>query len=268
MSNAVILVIFAVVSYFIGNINWAILISTLRKKDIRKLGSGNPGTLNMSRNFGLKLGLLTFFLDIMKGVVPTLTAYFVLENRGYFFGTEFFVVDLAIYLCGLCAVLGHIYPVVFKFKGGKGIATTIGVFIVCNAVQGWEWALVSVMAILAALIFIYITEFGAMGSFIAITPPVVSGGIYLFLSYANGSRETLVYYVITNMIIFAICFFTWFAHRKNIERMLSGDEHATSIKQMVLKAKMKKAAAKEGANNINNAEKTETEEKDGKSADN
>ena len=245
MNNTVILIIFALASYFIGNINWAILISTIRKKDIRKMGSGNPGTLNMSRNFGLKLGLLTFFLDIMKGVIPTLTAYFVLIGRGYFDGTEFLVADLAIYLCGLCAVLGHIYPVVYKFKGGKGIATTIGVCIVCNSVQGWEWALVSIMAILAALIFIYITEFGAMGSFIAITPPVISGGIYLFLSYANKGKETLAFYIVTNMLIFAICFFTWFAHRKNIERMLSGDEHATSIKQMVLKAKMKKAAAKE-----------------------
>ena len=172
-----------------------------------------------------------------KFLIPVLFAQFD--------GTEFFVADLAIYLCGLCAVLGHIYPVVYKFKGGKGIATTIGVCIVCNSVQGWEWALVSIMAILAALIFIYITEFGAMGSFIAITPPVISGGIYLFLSYANKGKETLAFYIVTNMLIFAICFFTWFAHRKNIERMLSGDEHATSIKQMVLKAKMKKAAAKE-----------------------
>lgn len=255
MSNALILIIFAVASYFVGNINWAIIISTIRKKDIRKMGSGNPGTLNMSRNFGLKLGLLTFFLDIMKGVIPTLTAYFVLKGRGYFTGTVFKVVDLAIYLCGLCAVLGHIFPVVFKFKGGKGIATTIGVFIVCNSVQGWGWALVPIMAIIAALVFIYLTEFGAMGSFIAITPPVVSGSIYLFLSYANGGRATLVFYIITNMLIFAICFFTWFAHRKNIERMLSGDEHATSIKQMVIKAKMKKAAAKEE----NNSEKAETD---------
>lgn len=255
MSDALVLIIFAVASYFVGNINWAIIISTIRKKDIRKMGSGNPGTLNMSRNFGLKLGLLTFFLDIMKGVIPTLTAYFVLEGRGFFEGTRFLVVDLAIYLCGLCAVLGHIFPIVFKFKGGKGIATTIGVFIVCNSVQGWEWALVPIMAIIAALVFIYLTEFGAMGSFIAITPPVVSGSIYLFLSYANGGKATLVFYIITNMLVFAICFFTWFAHRKNIERMLSGDEHATSIKQMVIKAKMKKAAAKEG----NNVEKTETD---------
>ena len=63
------LVCCAIVSYLIGNINWALLISKLKKSDIRKLGSGNPGTLNMSRNFGLKIGLLTFFLDISKGLL-------------------------------------------------------------------------------------------------------------------------------------------------------------------------------------------------------
>ena len=75
MNNVLILVIFAVASYLFGNVNWAIIISKIKKSDIRKLGSGNPGTLNMSRNLGLGLGLLTFFLDIMKGVVPTLIYY-------------------------------------------------------------------------------------------------------------------------------------------------------------------------------------------------
>lgn len=244
MSNTLILIIFAVCSYLIGNINWAILISKFRKKDIRSMGSGNPGTLNMSRNFGLKLGLLTFFLDILKGVVPALVAYFVLRDNGTFNGTDFKVYDFAIFLCGFCAVLGHIYPVFLKFKGGKGIASTIGVFIVCLSVHGWEWSIIPIMAIVAAAVFMFLTEFGAMGSFIAITPPAVGASIYLFLTYAKCNKLTVVFYVITNMIIFAICFFTWFAHRKNIERMLSGDEHPTSIKEMVVKMKMKKAAEK------------------------
>ena len=64
MSNALLLTILAVLSYLLGTMNWAVFISKLKKKDIRKLGSGNPGTLNMSRNFGLKIGLLTFFLDV------------------------------------------------------------------------------------------------------------------------------------------------------------------------------------------------------------
>lgn len=247
MNNVFILILFAIGSYLFGNVNWAIIISKTKKTDIRAMGSGNPGTLNMSRNMGLKFGLLTFFLDIMKGVVPTLAVFFIFKNK-YFEGTTFAISDFAIYLCGLCVVLGHIYPVVFKFKGGKGIASTIGVFLVCQSVYGWEWAVIIIMSLVAALVFILLTEFGAMGSFIAITPPAISSSIRLFVVYGNNMKLTcLTFYIITNMLIFSICLFTWFAHRHNIERMLAGDEHPTSIKEMVVKMKAKKAKAKEEA---------------------
>lgn len=236
------LVCCAIVSYLIGNINWALLISKLKKSDIRKLGSGNPGTLNMSRNFGLKIGLLTFFLDISKGAICSIVAFFIFRN--YYFECGFRVSDFAIYLCGLCAVLGHIYPVFLKFKGGKGIASTIGVFLVCESVSGWEWAMVSLMAVVAALVFIYFTEFGAMGSFIAITPPAISGLIRLFLHYGNDVMHIPSMHIVTNLIILTIYFLTWFAHRSNIERMLKGEEHPTSIKEMVVKMKAKKLEEK------------------------
>ena len=237
------LILFAIGSYFIGNINWALLISRSKKQDIRTMGSGNPGTLNMSRNFGLKTGLLVFFLDVSKGAICSLVAFFVFRNQ-YFTGTVFRVSDFAIYLCGLCAVLGHIFPIFLKFKGGKGIASTIGVFLVCESVHGWQWAAVSIMAIVAALAFIYFTEFGAMGSFIAITPPAISGSIRLFLLYNGAPVESMILHVVTNMLILLICFFTWFAHRSNIDRMLKGEEHPTSIKEMVVKMKAKKFAEK------------------------
>ena len=244
MSDTVLLIIIAICSYMFGNINWAIIISKAKNKDIRTMGSGNPGTLNMSRNLGLKFGLLTFFLDIMKGVCPTLIAYLVFKGRS-FEGTQFNVHDFAIYLCGLCAILGHIYPVIFKFKGGKGIATTIGVFMVCEPINGVEWGIVVLMALIAAGVFIYLTEFGAMGSFIAITPPAIASLIKLYLTYGTITDiSTSCFYIATNTLIFAICFFTWFAHRKNIERMLAGEEHPTSIKEMVVKMKAKKAQEK------------------------
>lgn len=232
-------------SYFVGNINWAIIISKLKRKDIRTMGSGNPGTLNMSRNLGLGLGLLTFFLDIMKGAIPVLVSFFLFKND-YVLKSGFILSDFAIYACGLAVVLGHIYPVVFKFKGGKGIASTIGVFIVCLSVQGLSWAMVGIMALVAAAFFIYLTEFGAMGSFIAITPPAIASCICLYLKYGElNSATTILFNMVANLLIFAICFFTWFAHRKNIERMLSGDEHPTSIKAMVVKHKQKKLREKE-----------------------
>lgn len=242
MSNALLLTLLAVFSYFFGTMNWAVFISKLKNNDIRKLGSGNPGTLNMSRNFGLKIGLLTFFLDVMKGALPSLIAFFVFRGRGYFPGTDFMVFDFAIYLCGLCAVLGHIYPVWFKFKGGKGIASTIGVLLVCESVSWVAGIGVSIMAIVAAVVWIYFTEFGAMGSFIATVPPAISGAIRLSIKYGTIGHITtgLEFYIITNLMIFAICFFTWFAHKKNIQRMLAGEEHPTSIKEMVVKMKAKK----------------------------
>ncbi len=244
MNNTILLIICAICSYFLGNVNWAIIISKIKKTDIRKMGSGNPGTLNVSRSLGLGLGLLTFLLDVLKGAVPTLIAFFVFKGE-CFEGSTFYISDFAIYACGLSAVLGHIYPVVFKFKGGKGIATTIGVLIVCESVSG-VWAVVVVMALVAAVMFIYLTEFGAMGSFIAITPPAVSGSIRLYLNYWHSVNQLdSTYLIITNMLILLICFFTWFAHRKNIERMLAGDEHATSIKSMVIKAKAKKQQKQE-----------------------
>ena len=244
MIDIIILSVLAIASYMFGNINWAIIISKSKKQDIRKMGSGNPGTLNMSRNLGLKFGLLTFFLDIMKGVVPVLVAFFLFRNK-VFLGTEFVISDFAVYLCGLFVVLGHIYPIVFKFKGGKGIASTIGVFIACESVSDGPWIAVIIMALVAALVFIYLTEFGAMGSFIAITPPVIASLIRLYVLYGKYTTgSTMFLFVATNIVIFAICFFTWFAHRKNIERMLAGDEHPTSIKEMVVKMKAKKAAKK------------------------
>ncbi|MBQ9513506.1 MAG: glycerol-3-phosphate acyltransferase [Clostridia bacterium] len=239
MTNIALIIILPILSYFMGNCNWAIIISKIKKQNIREMGSGNPGTLNMSRNFGLKLGLLTFFLDILKGAIPVLVAFFVFHNQ-YFKSSNFPVSEFSIYLCGFSVVLGHIYPVLLKFKGGKGIASSIGVFIVCEAVHGL-WVVIIIMSLVAAVAFIYFTEFGAMGSFIAIIPSAISGSIRLYIYYGNFvNKSYLILYLLTNIFIFLICFLTCFAHRKNIDRMLSGDEHPTSIKAMVVKMKEKK----------------------------
>ena len=105
----------AVVSYLIGCFNFALLISRRKKRDITKIGSGNPGTMNMSREFGLKVGLLTFFCDALKGAVPCVIAYFLYRNF-VFTGTVIAVSDISRYFCGLFVVIGHIFPVTMRFK--------------------------------------------------------------------------------------------------------------------------------------------------------
>lgn len=236
MDYRLLLLIFAVCSYFIGNINFALIISKLKHKDIRKMGSGNPGTLNMSRNLGMKIGILTLLLDALKGAIPSLVGYLFFAEY-HFADTSFCVSDFAMYMCGLFVIIGHIFPVFLKFHGGKGIASTMGVVIVCTAVHG-IWVLIAVLSIAAAVLFIYYTEFGGMGSFIAITPPLIFSALFLFKKYGIANAET-PYLIAADACILAFFLFTWCAHKKNIYRMLNGTEHPTSIKSMAKKEKQK-----------------------------
>lgn len=235
----------AIGSYFIGNINFAVIISRSKNKDIRNMGSGNPGTLNMSRQFGLKAGVFTLILDILKGAVPTLVA--MLVYRGMTFGDSHLAVsEMSQYLAGFFAVLGHIFPVIYKFKGGKGIATTIGVFLVTEPI-------VTLIFALAAIVYILIKEIGSIGSFIATAPPAVVAVIRLY--YDGFAKEPnfeygLTFFAVADFLVLGIILLTWLAHRKNIIRLLEGEEHQTgwmkAIRDMKIKRKAKRSAKKYG----------------------
>ncbi|MGN1234413.1 MAG: glycerol-3-phosphate acyltransferase, partial [Christensenellaceae bacterium] len=99
------LILIAIAAYLIGCFNFAVLISRLKHKDVRQMGSGNPGTMNMTREFGLKIGALTLLCDLLKGGLPVLIVYFIF--RGYTFeGTNIVVSDFMRYFTGLFVVLG------------------------------------------------------------------------------------------------------------------------------------------------------------------
>ena len=151
--------ILAVVCYFIGCFNFARLISRFKKRDITKIGSGNPGTMNMSREFGLKIGLLTFLCDAIKGGVPALISYFIYRKYA-FAGTGIAVADFTRYFCGLFVIIGHIFPVTMRFKGGKGIASTLGLFWFCLPCDWGWWALIVFVCLVGVVFFIAWTEWG------------------------------------------------------------------------------------------------------------
>lgn len=223
-------------SYLIGSINFAVVISKLKKRDIRTIGSGNPGTLNMSRNFGIGIGVLTLCLDILKGVVPTLTAL-LLYSGCYFENSTLPISMVAKVTCGFFVVLGHVFPIFMKFKGGKGIATTIGVFFVCN----WLVALISGAL---AIVFILLTEIGSMGSFIATTPGAIATCYSVYMTYVLNRQMQVLEILLTifsNLFIVLIIILTWYAHRKNIERLIAGEEHPTNWLQMIKEHKIKKS---------------------------
>ncbi len=215
------LVILAICSYFVGNINFARIISKYKlKDDITKHGSGNPGTTNMYRRFGLKIGVLTLLLDVLKGVIPTLVGLLWLGSEGA-------------YIAGGFAVIGHIFPVIYKFKGGKGVATTLGVFWVTCPL--WMTIIFVVMFVL-----IYLFEYMSPVSLLAISTLVCIEAIT-----NKGS-------IIVICMLFVIFALTWWAHRANIVRLFVGKENKTSLKGSIKKLKEKKADVGESA-------KTETE---------
>ena len=226
--------IMAVVCYLIGCFNFAKLIARFKHKDITKIGSGNPGTMNMSREFGLKVGIITFFCDAFKGGIPALITYFVYRSY-YFSGTNVVVSDFTRYFCGACVIIGHIFPITMKFHGGKGIASTLGLFWINLGCENPWFLLVGFAAFWLIAFYIAGTEWGSMGSLIGVSGLGLWQGVIVWLRYRTEINNP--YVIALFMLVLLINFLTWFAHRKNILRLLSGEEHRTSVKKMLHKKK-------------------------------
>ena len=233
-SNLWCLAVAAVVCYFIGCFNFAVLISHIKKKDIRTEGSGNPGTMNMTRTFGLKIGAINFFCDVAKEGLPAVIAWLIFKDY-YFEGTTVLVSDFMRYFCGLFVIIGHIFPVTMKFKGGKGIASTMGLFVFaipCEP-EGWWYFFIAVAILVGVLLYITFTEWGSMGSLLGVSGLTIFQGVLFILRYSELSNAWLISIF---MILLLINFLTWFAHRKNIYKLVAGEEHHTAVRKHKKKA--------------------------------
>ncbi len=220
--------IVAVVCYFCGCFNAARTISRFKHKDITKMGSGNPGTMNMSREFGMKIGVLTFVCDALKSGIPLLVCHLI--YREYVFaGTGMLVSDFIRYFCVLFAITGHIFPVTTGFKGGKGIASTMGAFWFSLSCESLWWILGGGAVALFLVSFIKLTKWGSLGSLLGVSGcSAVQLSIFV-ARYANIPLNA--YLVCLYMIILSINFLTWWAHRANIVRLFAGEEHKTGNKK-------------------------------------
>ncbi len=189
--------IIAIISYFIGSIPFSFLIPKyIGQVDIRKVGSGNTGTTNVVRTLGLKVGVLAFIGDFLKGVLPTLIGLMTLGTKGAIIG-------------GGLAVLGHCYPVWLKFKGGKGIATSAGVLVVLTP---------NVFFILLALQFaiIFATRYMSLAS-------IISGALFPVLCMLLSKPSEVV--------LFAALLgaFVIYRHQANLKRLIKGEEKKLTI---------------------------------------
>ncbi len=225
------LVLCAVVCYFIGCFNFAVLISHFKKKDIRANG-GNPGSMNMTRTFGLKIGIINFTCDAVKGGLPALIGWFIF--REYIFaGTDIFVSDFIRYFCGVFVIIGHIFPVTMKFKGGKGIAATLGLFLFALPCEQWWYAFIVLAFFVFLFAYIGLSQWGSMASLMGVSGLTIWQAAIFVVRYE--SEITSPWVMVLLFILLVINFLTWFAHRKNIVKLVAGEEHRT----VVIKTKKK-----------------------------
>lgn len=208
-------IIMGIIAYLIGSINFSILIS--KKKagfDIREKGSGNAGTTNMLRSVGKDAAIVTLILDILKGVVTIWLSIF----YGFMLYKIWNInIDYAILVqvSGILVIVGHTYPIYFGFKGGKGVATALGILLVTN----WH---IGIISLVFALVLIIVSRMVSVG---AICAAILFPVLTLF-SYESSFIEPGNYMVFSIIIAIIVCF----NHRENIKRIMNGTENKISLK--------------------------------------
>lgn len=209
--------IIAILSYLLGSLNFGVILSNkLKKDDVRNYGSGNAGTTNMLRNYGKKFAILTIIGDMLKVVVAIALAFLLIKYTSLKINITELIpnIDEKMFIksfAGFFCVLGHIFPCYFKFKGGKGVATSGGMCFVVD----WRIALI-LLAIF--IITVLLTKYVSLGSIImALLYPVF---IYAFHS---SIILTIIASIFTLIVVVA--------HRENIKKLINHTESKITDKK-------------------------------------
>lgn len=192
-------IIACIAAYLIGSINFAVIFSRIRKTDIKKVGSGNPGTMNVLRTVGKGWGVLTFVCDALKGVLFALIGRFAFDQ-----GMDW------LFILGLIAVIGHIFPIFGKFRGGKGVATSMGVYIVAYPIVG-------TIVLACLIVMLFVIKYGFIGSLAAESVMCVYSCVVM--------RSSLTVILIS----IAIWLLVLISHRSNIGRLVKGKENRLDL---------------------------------------
>lgn len=187
-----------VCSYLAGNISVSRIIAKSKNDDITKHGSGNPGSTNVLRTYGVKWGVFNLILDMLKAIIPCVIVLFTTGST------------MLVYIAGFSVMVGHVFPVVFKFKGGKGIATMMGVFLVTNPIA------TAIVFFVAFLLFLA-CKYMSVASFLCVTALTTIEGFKVKSLLAPDKWVICA-------LLFSIFVLTFWAHRKNIKRLILGKE--------------------------------------------
>ena len=189
------LFIIGIISYLMGSIPFGLILTKIfLKKDIREIGSGNIGATNALRTGNKLIGYSTLILDVLKAVIPVLYVKINLPD--------------AVYISALFAFIGHVFPIWLKFKGGKGVATYVGILFSLNIIYGLVFGI-------CWLIIFFISKYSSLASLIG----SLSIPVYVLILE---DLENVFFYVIMFILIF-------FTHRENIKRLKNKEETKTKI---------------------------------------
>lgn len=199
----------AVIGYLLGSINSAVIISKLvYHDDVRTHGSGNPGTTNMMRTYGTKSAALTLVGDMAKTALSVLIGALLVAESG-------------MYIAGLFSVIGHMFPIYYGFKGGKGVASTAAL-VLCTEPVAFLVLIIMFVGIVAA------TKFLSLGSIMCVMLyPVILNRVYLLVRDPEGVP------FIPTMVSFVVMVLVLARHRDNIRRLYKGEENKFSFKKSV-----------------------------------
>ena len=187
--------IVGIAAYLMGSIPFGLILTKIfLKKDIRDIGSGNIGATNVLRTGNKLIGYLTLALDITKAIIPVIYVKINFPEL--------------IYIASLCAFLGHVFPIWLKFKGGKGVATYVGILFSINILLG-------IVFISCWIITFLISKYSSLSSIIA----SLSVPIYLLI---KGNIGSVIFFIIMFVLIF-------FTHRENIKRLKNKEESKSKI---------------------------------------
>ena len=189
------LILITSICYLMGSIPFGLILTKIfLKKDIRKIGSGNIGATNVLRSGNKIIGYLTLVLDVLKAVAP------VLYVKYYF--------PELLYISSLSVFLGHVFPIWLKFKGGKGVATYVGILFSINYILGITFTF-------TWLLIFFISKYSSLGS-------IISTMVIPIFVFFNPNYEDEYFYI----ILFVLIFFT---HRENVKRLINKEESKTKI---------------------------------------
>ncbi len=208
----------AFAAYLIGSVNFSVIFSkAICGEDIRNSGSGNAGATNMLRTHGKGMGALILLLDILKGVTAVGIALLIIKLWSKDCDLLAFLSNIALpYIAGFFVILGHNFPIFFGFRGGKGVATALGVIMTLN----WK---VGVIILITAIVVMAVTRYVSLGSVIAAVLLVISDISFMFFTEQWNIFELICVICMSGLVIVR--------HHANISRLKNGTERKLGEKR-------------------------------------